>query len=111
MSDHGQDLRELRRRAGLTQQQVGDALGVTKAQVSRIERGENTTVDRLQQLCELYGVRGEFVIIERDATLNELSEAHQQAMSVVLRGFPKLSERDALILARQVEMMTATDEG
>lgn len=38
--EFGRDLRVARRRAGLTQQQLADRLGITQPYVSQVERGE-----------------------------------------------------------------------
>ncbi len=53
----GKYLAELRHGQGLTQEALGEKLGVTNKTVSRWENGNYLpTVDALQQLSELYGV-------------------------------------------------------
>ena len=51
-------LRDLRKKAGLTQAQMADALGVGQSYVSKLERGENF-VDVLlyAQWCQACGIK------------------------------------------------------
>ncbi len=45
---------ELRRRAGLTQRQLGDAVGVTEGTIANWETGRNalTWLERVSRLCK-----------------------------------------------------------
>ena len=53
----GKYLAQLRHNRGLTQEALGEKLGVTNKTVSRWENGNYLpTVDALQQLSDLYGV-------------------------------------------------------
>jgi transcriptional regulator with XRE-family HTH domain len=47
------ELRELRTKAGLTQEEVGSRAGVSREYVSMLESGKNTpTIDVFIRLCE-----------------------------------------------------------
>ncbi len=60
-------IRELRKKKGLTQQELGDALGVTKPTISNYENEKRQlTADILQKLSEYFGVSVD-VILGRDA--------------------------------------------
>lgn len=48
-------LRELRQRAGLTQMQLAELLGVAQATISHVERGGTTTTDVLLRWVEACG--------------------------------------------------------
>ena len=50
----GERLRALRKRRGLTQQQVAHRLKIEKSSVSRWEAGTSYPRDYMRQLCELY---------------------------------------------------------
>jgi transcriptional regulator with XRE-family HTH domain len=53
----GERLRGLRKRAGLTQSQVAEAVGVSHESISRLERGEQwSTFAVLSELAAEYGV-------------------------------------------------------
>lgn len=52
----GQKLQEARKKAGLTQEQVADYLGINKVQLSYYENGvREISIGTLQQLADLYG--------------------------------------------------------
>lgn len=51
----GHRLAETRRRRGFTQQQVADAMGVTKGRVSQIERGQISGQEVLARFAEALG--------------------------------------------------------
>src|SRR6266567_1655186 len=56
----GAELREQRRRAGMTVVQVGEALGFHQSTISRWERGETMPDDAdTAAVLAIYGVRGE----------------------------------------------------
>ena len=60
VTDHRIDpakLREARERKGFSQSTVAEAVGVTKASISKIEVGAGLpSANILARLCELYGV-------------------------------------------------------
>lgn len=54
----GSKLRKAREKSGLTQSQVGKAVGIGKAAISKIENGgKSPSSDVLVRLCKLYGVQ------------------------------------------------------
>ena len=59
----GNRLRELRKAAGMKQQELANLLDVTTTQVSDIERGNTTTsMARLYQLCEYFNVSAYYLL-------------------------------------------------
>lgn len=53
----GERLYEMRRKKGLSQEQAGEALGVTRQTVSKWETDQSTPdFDKLMPICELYGI-------------------------------------------------------
>lgn len=50
---------ERRKELGLTQQQLGDRVGVTKSEISKIENGRGITFSTINELAEALGVSAE----------------------------------------------------
>jgi DNA-binding XRE family transcriptional regulator len=65
----GYRLAEERRRHGLTQAQLAEAMGVTPGRVSQIERGEVATIDAIARYIEALGGRLDLVASFGDHTL------------------------------------------
>lgn len=53
----GRKIAELRRKAGLTQEELAEKLGVGWRYVSRAERGENLTLQTMVKIANALGVR------------------------------------------------------
>lgn len=71
----GAGLRAARRRAGLTQKQLAEALGVASLTVSRWERGVSTpSIPRLRQIAELTSSELTTLIRSVDATARVAAE-------------------------------------
>jgi len=59
----GQRIYELRNSSGETQAVLGEILGVKKAQISGIERGNATTsAERIALICEHYHVSADYLL-------------------------------------------------
>ncbi len=65
----GHRLAEERKRHGLTQAQLADAMGVTPGRVSQIERGEVATIDALARYISALGGRLDLIANFDDHTL------------------------------------------
>lgn len=60
----GERLKKLRIKENLTQQQVADVLGITKATVSKYEHGERKLNDKyIEQLAQLYHADPLYIIL------------------------------------------------
>ena len=55
-------LRMLRKEKHLSQQQVADALGITRTAYNKYESGVITPSRRLSALCDLYGVSADYLL-------------------------------------------------
>jgi transcriptional regulator with XRE-family HTH domain len=64
----GQRLAEERKRHGLTQAQLAQAMGVTPGRVSQIERGELATIDAVARYIEALGGRLDLIASFGDHT-------------------------------------------
>ena len=63
----GQRLLELRKKAEATQGDLSELLGVTKTQISDMERGKTTTtMARLYQLCDYFNVSADYLLGRTD---------------------------------------------
>lgn len=71
----GQRLKTLRKEKGLTQEQLGERLGVSSRSVSRWENGVNLPdFDLLLELCRLYGVSLDELLKGGKRTVSEETE-------------------------------------
>ena len=52
----GEALRKARREKHLTQEELGERIGVKKAQISRIENGRNLTISTLSRVFKALGI-------------------------------------------------------
>jgi DNA-binding XRE family transcriptional regulator len=68
-SQSGHRLAEERKRHGLTQAQLAEAMGVTPGRVSQIERGELSTIDAVARYVEALGGRLDLIASFGDHTL------------------------------------------
>jgi DNA-binding XRE family transcriptional regulator len=65
----GQRLAEERKRHGLTQAQLAQAMGVTPGRVSQIERGELATIDAVARYVQALGGKLDLIATFADHTL------------------------------------------
>lgn len=56
----GEAIRQARKKKNLTQEQLGELMGVQRAQVSRIEKGHNLTVGTIIRAFKAMGVPAAF---------------------------------------------------
>lgn len=60
---NGSRLKELRKNRGLTQEELGNTIGVTKASICCYEKGTRTpTLENLIDLMEFFGVNSNYLI-------------------------------------------------
>ncbi len=82
----GQYLAQLRKEKGLTQEQLGEKLGVTNKTVSRWENGNYMPpVDALQQLSELYSLSINELLAGRPLREEEFREEAETNLKAALR--------------------------
>ena len=55
-------LRELRKKIGLSQQQVADTLGITRTAYNKYESGVIKPVRKLNELTALFGVTADYIL-------------------------------------------------
>ena len=85
MQKIGQFLSQLRRERGLTQEQLGDQLGVTNKTVSRWETGTYLPpVEMLQALSEFYGLTINELLSGERLSAREYQEKAEENIKTVL---------------------------
>ena len=91
----GNFLAELRKEQNLTQEALGEKLGVTNKTVSRWENGNYLPpVEMLQELSKLYAVSiNEILCGERIAEENYQAKAEETIAGILTDGFFSLKER------------------
>ncbi len=103
--DSGQLLREARRRAGLTQQQVADRADVSQSLIARIEGGRvSPSFDRLLSLIRGCGFdldirvvaldEDAWSMVEQGARLSPDERLDRAVAAVQLRGEARLSKEE-----------------
>lgn len=111
----GLRIRELRRRAGLTQREVSQHVGVTGAQFHRYERGlARISTGRLLRICEALAIPIEIFLElgSREPQVNASSDAGLEALLTAYRNIPNEAQREALItIARSMARSTLTTAG
>lgn len=63
MEASGKRLKELRKQAGKTQEQIAEAVGLESGTISRIERGaKGMSIDSLLMFSEIYRVSTDYIL-------------------------------------------------
>ena len=57
----GEAIRQIRKKQGLTQEQLGERMGVKKAQISRLESGRSITYDSLRRVFQYLGSKSAWI--------------------------------------------------
>lgn len=71
----GQRIRQKRIELGLTQDELGEKLGLSKSQISKIEKGEVKAIDRdyLAKMTQLFHCKADWLLNLDDADVAELT--------------------------------------
>lgn len=112
----GQNLRNIRIRRGITQEALGDSLGVTFQQIQKYEKGVNrlsaTALVHFQNVlgCEL---KDFFAGIDVDGVKNETPVMSDDAVkvSMVVNTMPAWKQSLVLALTREVDKVEKDDAG
>lgn len=104
----GKRLFELRQNAEVSLQQVGDAVGVSKAHIWELEKGRtsNPSFDLVKKLAAYFGVSPEVLVGDATAPAPE-----DQQIARIHRDLKHLSARDRAIIESMVTSMRQTTAG
>ena len=90
--DIAQRLQELRKRAGYSQEQVAELLGLSRQAVSKWESGQGKPdVDNIVKLTEVYHVSADYILFGKEKEVmasvpekKELSHEYKKAIAIVI---------------------------
>lgn len=84
----GERLKRLRIEKGLTQEEVGNTLGITKAAVQKYENGTITNFrsDTIRKLCKLFGIAPAYFIFD-DVENDYSSTNSEQLRGMIIKHF------------------------
>lgn len=116
----GKIIKELRNKKGLTQDELGEVLGIKKSAVQKYESGSvtNLKLDTLQTLCNYFGVpTWIFIHSERIKNLDEVLEFYsdmydgEALQKLNIKGQRKLKEylKDLLKIGEYTEWNVLTE--
>ena len=57
----GEAIKQTRKKQGLTQEQLGERMGVKKAQISRLESGKSITYDSIRRVFQALGSKSAWI--------------------------------------------------
>lgn len=83
-----------RKELGLTQEQLGEKVGVTKSEISKIENGRGITFSTINKLSEALGVTAEIELRPAAAATKDVIHYIVMSMGLFARKH-KLSKREA----------------
>lgn len=83
-----------RKELGLTQEKLGDKIGVTKSEISKIENGRGVTFATINKLSEALGVEAEVELRPADEASKEVIHYIIMSLGMFARKY-KLSRKEA----------------
>lgn len=100
----GAVLRDRRAARGLTVREAATEVGLSYSMLAQIERGQNTTIKRVEELCAFYGLRFTTAIEPADVptSLVDLSALSPEGREIVVR----LAEVMPTLTADQLSALT-----
>ena len=114
MSEMGRRIRDLRLDAGLTQEQLGDMVGLQKSAIAKYENGKTENMKRsvIQKMAEVLGVSPSYLMgFEDDApyyinpAAAELAKeiANRDDLRILFDATRDISKEDMDVIIRMVE--------
>ena len=70
----GDNIRRLRKREGLTQQQLGDKLGVSQSAIGQFEKGTSLKIETIQKIAAVLKISVTALLAGTDINYNEVSK-------------------------------------
>lgn len=98
----GEKLREIREKKGFTMRQVAEIIDIDYSYISKIEKGKIPSLDKLNKLCDLYGITAASLFGEEVKTPKELEEVGVEWIS-----FAKEMEKKDITPEEIKQIMTA----
>lgn len=99
--DRGKRLKILRVGRDMSQQEVGDSIGKTKATISRIEKGDSFNLDTLKALAKAFDVTEDYLMNGNPGTKtisSKVNENQNEAKNAMQNeNYTLLKEQNALL--------------
>lgn len=111
----GERVREVRKALGLTLEKFGEQIGIKKAAVSKIEKGENSLTDaNIKAICREYGVdyiflttgEGEMFVDSDDDFIEKIDRImadENDARKNMIKTLVNASDDDIQVLCRLID--------
>ena len=96
--ESGKRIRDLRTKAGMTQENISEKIGITKNAYQKIERGANgAKIDTLVELAEVFNVSLDYIVCGKqsqtvESMISGLSENQQAFILATVSAMIKNSE-------------------
>ena len=95
----GEKIRNMRKAAAMSQQRLGDKIGVSYQQIQKYEKGaSNLSVPRLMQIAEVFGVPPESFLHGDEMGEKALSKSTESALTedemIALQYFRRLKSKN-----------------
>lgn len=114
-------LREIRKALGLSQEQLGQALGVSNTAISKLENGDNNiTEQNIKALCREFDVNEEwlrtgqgemFVELSPDEEFDklclEIQLSDDELIKKIMRAYWQLDKEDRLVVQRLIDNISS----
>lgn len=123
MDNLGDRIKKVRKALGLTMEEFGEKLGITKASVSRIENGKNGAAEQtIRLICSTFGVNydwltkgsGEMFSDDTDFVIDELAAKHhwdEATVDILKKMFKLPPDKFQLVLGVIDSMKSENEEG
>ena len=106
----GERIRELRKQADMTQEELGKLLGVQKSAIRKYEKGEVENIPRskIQIMCERFGVDPCY-LLESDL-LNAIRSTYGDPACEMLKRFSRLDSVDQVKLIERADTLLENEK-
>lgn len=108
-------IKKIRDTLGMTQEELGDILHLTREMISRLENGKAVVQPRTMKLLEVFAkergysltIDGDYVSMDRDpATINHLQERMLEQQTIHIRNLEKLISDKLLLNEAYLKVLT-----
>lgn len=115
----GLRIKELRDKKNMSQEELGDRLGVSKAQISKYEKGQNEPpLDKIKKIAEILGVRTEDLIKDKsivkvDNNNEDPTLSYDYLMKeniLLLRKLREYEQKEGIDLDKIIELKKKIDD-
>lgn len=105
-------IRNERKKAGLTQEELAKKLGVQKSAIAKYESGrvENVKRSSIQKMAEIFGCDPAYLMGFRDEPLDSSNSEHDRMTAYAEGLLHQLDDEDIHTISDQMEFMLSRDK-